>query len=289
MPPRSMVLKDGRTLGYAEYGDPVGKPIFLFHGTPGSRLFHPFDEITSKAKARLICVDRPGYGLSTFQPSRTILDWPEDVLQLAVHLHFQRFSVVAHSGGGPYALACSYVLPQFVTSTLLISSAGPADSPGALRNMVGLNRSGYRFGRWMPWPVWSFLIWMIYRDVRQLPEKIMEREALTRPKADAELWKQDSVREVCYASVIEAFHHGTRGVAWDARLITRAWGYALEEIHSPVHLWHGTNDRRTPIQMAQSMSDRIPMSKLHLCEGQAHLLIFQYWQEILSQATLEHP
>ena len=29
-------LKDGRTLGYAEYGDPKGKPIFFFHGWPGS-------------------------------------------------------------------------------------------------------------------------------------------------------------------------------------------------------------------------------------------------------------
>src|SRR5947209_13030598 len=28
----AMVLKDGRTLGYAEYGDPKGTPIMLFHG-----------------------------------------------------------------------------------------------------------------------------------------------------------------------------------------------------------------------------------------------------------------
>jgi len=31
-------LRDGRILGYAEYGDPTGRPAFLFHGTPGSRL-----------------------------------------------------------------------------------------------------------------------------------------------------------------------------------------------------------------------------------------------------------
>ena len=27
-------LPDRRTLGYAEYGDPQGKPLFYFHGCP---------------------------------------------------------------------------------------------------------------------------------------------------------------------------------------------------------------------------------------------------------------
>ena len=34
-------LKDGRMLGYAEYGAPEGKPVFVFPGTPGSRLDWP--------------------------------------------------------------------------------------------------------------------------------------------------------------------------------------------------------------------------------------------------------
>ena len=34
----TMTLRDGRTLGYAEYGDPGGTPGFYFHGHPGSRL-----------------------------------------------------------------------------------------------------------------------------------------------------------------------------------------------------------------------------------------------------------
>lgn len=27
-----LILKDGRKLGYAEYGDPQGKPLMFFHG-----------------------------------------------------------------------------------------------------------------------------------------------------------------------------------------------------------------------------------------------------------------
>ncbi len=30
-------LRDGRMLGYSEYGAPDGTPVFYFHGHPGSR------------------------------------------------------------------------------------------------------------------------------------------------------------------------------------------------------------------------------------------------------------
>ena len=45
---RHILLRDGRKLGYAEYGDPQGKPVFLFHGIPGSRMMqHPDASITA--------------------------------------------------------------------------------------------------------------------------------------------------------------------------------------------------------------------------------------------------
>jgi pimeloyl-ACP methyl ester carboxylesterase len=34
-------LPSGRTLAYAEWGDPAGKPVLLLHRSPGSRLFDP--------------------------------------------------------------------------------------------------------------------------------------------------------------------------------------------------------------------------------------------------------
>jgi len=34
---QTIKLKDGRKFGYIEYGDPKGKPVFFFHGWPGSR------------------------------------------------------------------------------------------------------------------------------------------------------------------------------------------------------------------------------------------------------------
>src|SRR5215471_4610530 len=88
-------LRDGRTLGYAEYGDPNGKPVFFFHGLPGSRLQrHPDESIATGLGARLITIDRPGYGLSDFQQARTLLDWPDDVTQLANSLRIDQFAAI---------------------------------------------------------------------------------------------------------------------------------------------------------------------------------------------------
>lgn len=79
-------LKDERMLGCAEYGDPDGKPVMYFHGHPGSRREWPAfysNDSAAELGARIIAIDQPGHGLSDFMPSREILDWPDDVTELA--------------------------------------------------------------------------------------------------------------------------------------------------------------------------------------------------------------
>jgi pimeloyl-ACP methyl ester carboxylesterase len=101
-------LPDGRLLGYAESGAPAGRAVLYFHGHPGARLEAGFlADPATRANVRLIGVDRPGMGLSTYQPGRRLLDWPADIAALADALAIERFAVVGLSGGGPYALACA--------------------------------------------------------------------------------------------------------------------------------------------------------------------------------------
>src|SRR5262245_24684441 len=96
-------LKDGRLLGYAEYGASSGAPVIFFHGMPGARVEGALaHEAAARANVRLIVPDRPGYGLSDFQPRRRIIDWQRDVAELADALSLERFGVGGISGGGPY-------------------------------------------------------------------------------------------------------------------------------------------------------------------------------------------
>jgi len=106
-------LRDGRALAYAEYGVSSGSVLLYFHGGADSRLEAKFLSMPAeRAGIRLIGIDRPGMGRSTFKAGRRVVDWPDDVVELADALRIERFAVVGISGGGPYALACAYKIPD---------------------------------------------------------------------------------------------------------------------------------------------------------------------------------
>ncbi|MCH7901874.1 MAG: alpha/beta fold hydrolase [Acidobacteria bacterium] len=115
-------LSDGRQVGYQEYGDRDGRPVFFFHGWIGSRLdFGPNDDIARELGMRVIAVDRPGCGSSDFQQDRRLLDWPDDVSEVADALGFEQFAVCGHSFGGPYVAACAHQLADRITSAAIVA------------------------------------------------------------------------------------------------------------------------------------------------------------------------
>src|SRR5580698_3576315 len=130
---QSIKLRDGRTLAYAEFGDPQGAPIIYCHGTPSSRAE---GELTIRGSCagqlglRVIIPDRPGMGGSDFLPNRRVVDWPSDVLELTDALHIERFAVLGSSGGAPYALVCAALIPERVSVVGVIGGVAPVDAPG---------------------------------------------------------------------------------------------------------------------------------------------------------------
>jgi len=63
-------LPDGSVVGYAEAGDPAGRPVIYLHGTPSSRLevgLPGIREAADDLDLRVLAPDRPGIGLSTFR------------------------------------------------------------------------------------------------------------------------------------------------------------------------------------------------------------------------------
>src|SRR5262245_25902620 len=107
--------RDGRAIGYAEYGDPKGTPVLWCHGGPGSRLEPSgFAPAAEQVGLRLIGIDRPGYGKSTPVPGRTIASWVPDGLAVADELGLTRFAAVGVSTGGSYSLALAALAPERV-------------------------------------------------------------------------------------------------------------------------------------------------------------------------------
>ena len=112
-----ITTKDGRTIGFADYGTPDQTALLWCHGGPGSR-FEPafFAEAASRAGLRLIGIDRPGYGFSTPQPGRTIGGWVPDAIAVLDHLGIDRLLVAGASTGGAYALALAAQSPRVIAA-----------------------------------------------------------------------------------------------------------------------------------------------------------------------------
>ena len=284
-------LKDGRRLGFAEYGLPEGRPVVYLHGWPSSRL-EPYAvrEVCHALGVRLIAPDRPGFGVSDFQPGRTIPDFAGDVGELANQLSLGQFAVLGVSGGGPYAAACAARIGGGLSAALLVCSVAPADAPDATKGMVAVNR-------WLLWMahhtprlaqcVARVCLWALWRKGQQvIPIQIERRLA----PADQRALASQELRNALIASSVEALRHGLRAAAADGLLYGRPWGFSLQEIHCPVHLWHGEKDVVVPPAMGHFLADNIPGCQAHFYPEDGHFsLPFTRFDEILEKALPARP
>lgn len=277
---QTILLRCGRRIGFAEYGDLAGEPVLYFHGTPSSRLLHPDEEISRSLGARLIILERPGFGLSDFQPGRRLLDWPDDVAEAAYRLGLDRFAVVGPSGGGPYVAACAYRLPERLTVAAMVSSGGPPEMPGATEGMPRVRRAGAVLGLRAPWLLRP-LMWLLQNPGRN-PQRFFDRYTSHNLGPDRGLLSQPWFRKMLQSSYAESARQGIRGFAWEVRIITRPWGFRLEEIPMTVDLWHGDQDTSTPLSIAQFVAGALPKCRTHFIPGEGHFLLFTRWQELLS-------
>jgi pimeloyl-ACP methyl ester carboxylesterase len=278
---RTLRLRDRRRLGFAQYGRPDGEPLFYFHGHPGSRLEAQFaDAAAAEAGFRVIALDRPGYGLSDFQPGRALTDWPSDVAEAADLLGLTRFSVAGASGGGPYALACAWAMPERVALAAVISGVGPYDVRGITRGMRWQNKVGFRLGSRFP-ALASVITRSMHRGITQDPQRTIDAIARAMSPADAEIIRRPEVRDLLIADITEAFRSGSGGAAWDIVVLGRPWGFSLREIAPEVHLWQGEADTLVPPAMGRYQASQIPHSHLTLLPGEGHLLIIDRMPDLI--------
>jgi pimeloyl-ACP methyl ester carboxylesterase len=128
-----VTLADGRILEYRVFGDPQGRPVVLFPGTPATAGCGALvADAAAAAGVRLIAVSRPGYGASSASPPG-LVPVARDTLELLDVLGLARVGVHGISGGGPFALALAAVAPARVGRVAV--SAGP----GSYKEVGGLS------------------------------------------------------------------------------------------------------------------------------------------------------
>ncbi len=277
-----MTLADGRELAWLESGKARGYPVFMFHGSPGTRRQVSFDQKTITASGvRFIAVDRPGYGHTTFHPGRTLTDWASDVAALADHLKIEQFAVVGVSGGGPHALVCAHRHPERVSAVGVVSGIGPIAEPEFGSAMEGLTKGVAMVAARAPFLLLGFFslqeFWM-----RHWPEAALRAVSKTMPEADVELLGRPEVLDALRSDLVL---HAAQAATQDLTLFTRDWGFRLEDVTVPVHVWHGDADKNVPFAHGKAMAARIPGAQFHQCPGEGHLLAVPRLGEILRTVT----
>ncbi|WP_049972729.1 alpha/beta fold hydrolase [Haladaptatus cibarius] len=276
----SLELHDGRNLSYTEYGDLSGTPVFFFHGTPGSRICVPDPLAISSNNVRFITVDRPGYGKSTPISNRSLMDWSDDVAQLADTLGIEEFAVAGLSGGGPYALACGAALPDRVTTVDVISCMAPIGVGNTTEGMSLYNRLGFLLARYTPF-VLPLVLRSMARQARDDAEAVVSDARSRYTPSDQQILDDPDIRRDMARELASAYKHSVEGHVEDLKSLARSWEFELAEISIPVRLWHGGDDRNAPLPMAEYLAETIPHSHLTIFPEEGHLIAYEHFDEIL--------
>ena len=245
---------DGRTLGVSLWGDPDGAPLFLLHGTPGSRrLRHDVNEY--RARRLWVCTyDRPGYGLSTRRLGRTVAQVADDVRSIADALGWDRFGVAGVSGGGAPALAAAAGLPARVSRCATVVAAGPATAPD-LDFLVGMDE-----------------------ESRDSWEKAMRHDttALEAEWDETVAWAADGMpgidvpdqgKTMLGQTLDAAGSHGVGGFVDDLMSLVGDWDFRVEDVVAPTRIMLARDDTSIPAAHGDWLVRHLPNAELIWVDG----------------------
>lgn len=261
-----VTLSDERKVGYCEFGPADGVPVIYFHGWPAcGREAMLYGETVAQSGVRLIAPDRPGFGVSDFARGRTLLDYPGDISELADCLGLEKFHLLGNSGGGPYAAACAYSIPDRLLGTTIVAGLSPMDDPRTHVGMRKMNQFLLTVGR--RFPLVLDLMMKMTRKMAQNPDQMM--------KGMSDLPEVDKILiSACLPELIElmaeSFGQGTAGATHEGRIYASPWGFELSDITVPITIWQGSLDVNVPLSNGRLLASEIPNAKLNVIEGEGH-------------------
>ena len=243
-------------LSYREWGHRGGPLVLLCHPAP---VVQPGWDAAGALGVRIVCPERPGIGKSTFQPGRSLFDWPADISELMSHLDAERFSVVGVSAATPYALVCGMVLPDKVDAVGLIAGTVPPDEERA--GLAALARTD-------PPAALAEIESQAQSALDDLAASV--RRVGDRAEPDGALYRRPEVQTALLDAARETYRQGVKGAAYDTLLGVSPWGFGLADVQRPCMWWHGDTDAVVPLRDIQRAVASMPQPSLTVVPGVGH-------------------
>jgi pimeloyl-ACP methyl ester carboxylesterase len=277
--------RDGRILTTSVTGPPQGWPVFLLHGTPGSRTGpRPRASVLYRRGIRLISYDRPGYGGSTRCPDRRVADVAADVADIAADLGItKRFSVVGRSGGGSAALACAALLPDRIYRAATLVGLAP-NNPELSFTSGMTEQNGADYAKAAEADPTAITERLLLRSLRMAvdPRSLLENLLPQLTAADRLVLNDATLRRLLVDAYEEAVRSGPFGWIDDVLAASRDWGFSFATISVPVRIWHGVDDNFSPVAHARWLARHVPGALLDLQPDSAHFGALEVLPDMLT-------
>ncbi len=287
-------LQDGRDFGYSQIGNPKGKPIIFFHGWPGTRLdISCFHDEALKLGVKIISIDRPGCGLSTYQNRRKMNDLVQDVVELLDHLKITKISVLGFSTGGFYALDLAKAYPEIIETIGIVSGVPYYQLEYKNKNLPSLLKLVKFISKF---PLLVRFISRIMTDTglngyKRNPEKEYKRSLKKLTPIDRETWEKEKIKSWLIEQYLPDLQQSPRrGIAHDLVLLMTSFSNQVKRpsepiVKYPVYFWHGEDD--TIIHPLSSIQQEklFEKSELVLYPREGHKIIYTHFEEIIQKIT----
>ncbi|MEO1053917.1 MAG: alpha/beta hydrolase [Bacteroidota bacterium] len=114
---------EDRKINYAEVGKELEPLIVFVHGAPGSlsAFVHFLADSSLAARARMVSVDRPGYGYSNFGRSEKSVENQARYLKPLIEKNEGPVILVGHSLGGPVVARMAMDYPDLVDGLIMVA------------------------------------------------------------------------------------------------------------------------------------------------------------------------
>jgi non-heme chloroperoxidase len=259
---RTLQVASGRTVHYIDEGDPSWRALVFFGGAGTTvrafRLLEFARTLRMQLEIRVLSVERNGLGQTPFDPGVGLPQYAADVWSLLDALGVTEASLLAISGGGPYAAQVAARAPHRLRSLHVACAVSerlemPAGSPveAVIADPVG----------WWIFPPQS--------EVHRVPGF------------------DDSVLEEAtrggYARGVGASAEGLR----QAFEIYRATPMAdLSAVTAPAFLYWGSEDRAVPLaHLARWRSALANVREARVYGGEGHDVQYRHWDQILTDVA----
>ena len=254
---------------YAEYGDPAGEPLFFFHGYLGS--CHQAELAHASALRqgiRIIAPNRPGIGRSTPSKFQMMTDYAADINELADALGIDTFAVIGASGGGCFALANAYALPERVRIAGVFGAIGPMNVLYNVQHMCWFRRLFLQGCHGYP-DTAKFLLSAVVAFCRHYPQ-VFYRMLVRTSELEKNLLRRSDVQRILWKDYESIFlqNNGIDALLLETKLYFN-WGFDLRQFpdETPVLFWHGKDDAIAPCSTISSLAQRLRNGRAMLCPG----------------------